>query len=281
MSSGLFAPEDLARAGSMVQGPTSSGDGAARALAPPAPPDEPETPPSETPEATPPAAKPVEPATPPADHSDQIERLEKMQKETQAALDSLAKELVAEKRAEGDKRSKAEILGDAAEDSPLAKLYDELQGVKGELKTLRDAETARTEQAENDRIVAETMTRLENEAEMLLKRFPGLSEADLDQVWDWMDKNPAQASRTSVSLVAEQVLGYDYLDARRKPAGAPDPKGPRPGPPAARIVTEGAPGGGAAPPPSATPGPALEGVRGAFVDIARDPASLARLGKHE
>jgi hypothetical protein len=271
MADPLFSPDDIAALGNMVK-PVEGNAAVAEAPAP-----------IPTPEPVAPA--PVAPAPvveeEPEYEGPTLDDLAKMQADTLAELGKLTQKLVADERKNGDQRVDDEILSDLAEESePLQKLGQKVVSLEKGINTLLERERERDERAALEKKAVELTTQYQGEAEQMLARFPGLAEADVNKVFDWMEKHPEQvAGRMSVAMVAEQVLGYEYLDARRIPVAGPNGKPPLPPPviPSATIVTDSAMGGGAAP-RTAPPSTARGDVRDVINDIRNNPADLAKLG---
>jgi hypothetical protein len=230
-----------------------------------------------------PAAVPVTPVVPeeePGDDAVSLDDLARLQADTLAELGKLTQKLVADERAKGDHREEDAILSELAEESePLQKLGAKVVSLEKGINQLLERAQRQDEMAAQAKLATDLAADYEAQAGQLLARFPALNEKDMDKVWDWMEKNPAEASRMSVGMSAEKVLGYDYLDARRNPIAGPNGKLPSPPPvvSSAKVVTDAAMGGGA-PPGSTKPSTTHGDVRDAMNDIRSDPAALARLG---
>src|SRR3972149_2766447 len=221
---------------------------------PPAPP--PAGPAPAPPAAAPPAAA-VPPAEPPITLEDlaeltsaALEKLEKieaaqppapptqpagMSPERQAVLDSRRALL---ETAESPAVAEALRAGWAAQDNSERALQ------RIEVREQKDA-LASAEQEQANILI--------DEARELVSKFPGVTETDIQKVFDRIATDE-KARRKGVWQVAELVLGIDYLDARRHPPGVPAGGNSQtpPTPPPASVVT--VTGGGA--PAAGPPGPA-------------------------
>lgn len=212
----------------------------------PTPSPEPTPTPTPTPEPTPTPTPAPAPAPQPASQA-QIDALAQLQRDTNAALADLSKSFVEARRSEGDERPEETIISELSkENEHMGTLAKRVIDMEGELKQLRASESQRqaSEQERAEKAAAEQQ--IVAEATRLTQTFPGLSTADVQKCLNEIATNDAVGAM-SMREVAEQVLGYDYLHARRsKPTGdAPgnDPK-PLPTAPVAAIVPHAVPGAG-------------------------------------
>jgi len=118
------------------------------------------------------------------------------------------------------------------------------------------------------------------EAQDLVSKFPGVTETDVQKVFDRIATDE-KARRKSVWQVAEQVLGIDYLDARRHPPGVPaggnSPTPPTP--PPASVVTVTGGGTPAAGPTGPAPASGAMSIRQTFAEILANPTERGMLGR--
>ncbi len=277
----LFSAEDEAALGSFAKPADPPAPPPAAPPAPPAPPAA-ATPPADPP--APPPAAPVAPSVP------GTQELLDAQKQTMESINKLVEKIAgpsapATPPVDASKAEREAYVKAVADEHPELKpaldaLFDTQERLanieKANLERQSAEDLQRRTQAEADRLVAE--------AETLIRTFPALTEPDVVKCLEWIadEKNDAEARGMSFRMVAEKVLGMDYLDARRTPPGVPgagDPPAPRkPEPPAASIVAHAAPGTGA--PPRSAP-PASDGdLRTTFNDILASPEDRARLGRY-
>ena len=236
-------------------------------------------------EETPAPAATETPAPPPAAKAEEsavVDTLSEMLAANKAALEEMTQAIVERERAAGDTRPTRTIVDEFTDEEPALKaLAQAVHDTKAQLDRIEARQAEADQRAEleaNQKATIERWTAQHNE---LRSRFPGLTDQDMDRVWEWAEKHPAEAAVRTVATMAEEILSYGYLDQRRSPVGKPPASlPPPPAVPTAKLVTDAAAGSGGAPRASQPPRSSGGDVRDAFNEIRSDPAALASLGKY-